>query len=283
MNFFSKLFGSENQEPEIKITVTSSIDDGRQHKKAKFSDNDPEIIKELTSSEAGRPDEKLPFSTTCPYCGVVYDKPIKRKKKCPDCGNTIYVRTTQDLYPSSALTEGEVNHAEFYMTMKNTIFITMGDFKKMEKVLQKKWNTQKVNTYDVLWGLYNSLELYQRHVDKTYGKKQVLNEVFYRKKWLDTAAASYQANRGHDPMPYLQSAHRNTIQQSKMDEYTKGLTVKCYNCCEACMKFDDKTFSIDFLEKTPVLPVKACTRPFKDGSKFTFCTCNYQSYYEWGE
>ena len=281
MGFFSKLFAENNNEPNIKITVTSSTDSVPERKKVAFSDNDPDLIEDINSHEAVTPNKSLPFGDTCPYCGVVFDKPIKRKKTCPDCGKTMYVRTTQELYPSSTLTEDQLNHAEFYMTMKNVIFITRDDYKQTEAMLKKKWNTPKINTYDVLWSLYNSLNLYQRHIDKTYDKKQALSEVFNRKKWVDVAAATYQANRGHDPAPYLKGANNNSIQQAKLDEYTKGLTVKCYSCCDACMKFDDKTFTIDFLQKTPVLPIKTCTRPFSDDSEFTFCTCTYQSYYEW--
>lgn len=280
MGFFSKLFEQNNNEPEVEIRVTASMNEPKS-KKVAFSDNDPDLMEDIHSNDSVNLKKKLDFSSACPYCGVVLDKPIKRKRACPECGGTIHVRTTQELYPSSALTDEQLNHAEFYMTMKNTIYVTMDDYKQTENMLKKKWSRDKINTYDVLWSLHNNLRLYQRHIDKTYDKKQVLSEVFNRKRWADEAAARYQANRGYDPAPYLRTAHNNTIQQAKLDDYTKGLTVKCYDCCDACMKFNDKTFSLEFLQKTPVLPIKTCTRPFSDGSKYAFCTCMYQSYYEW--
>ncbi|HEY8886566.1 MAG TPA: hypothetical protein VIM31_03670 [Candidatus Microsaccharimonas sp.] len=282
MGFFSKLFEQNDNQPKIEVHITSSMDEDPTRKKIDFSDDDPELMETLNSTEKVVPDtKKLSFSDTCPYCGVIFDKPIKRKKDCPECGKTIYVRTTQELYPSSALTEEQLNHAEFYTALKNTIYITKDDYKKSEEQLKKKWNKEKVNTYDILWSLYNNLEIYKKHIDKTYDDEGVIREVFQRKSWTDEAAARYQANRGHDPVPYLQGARNNAIQMAKLDKYTKGLTVKCYDCCDTCMKFDDKTFSIDFLEKTPVLPIKTCTRPFQDGSGFTFCNCSYQQYYEW--
>ncbi len=281
MGFFSKLFNEDNDQPEVKISITSSTDDVPERKKVTFSDNDPDLMDDINSHDTAAPNKSLPFGDTCPYCGVIFDKPVKRKKTCSDCGKTMYVRTTQELYPSSTLTEEQLNHAEFYMTMKNVIFVTMDDYKKVESMLKKKWNMAKINTYDVLWSLSMTDSLYQRHIDKTYDRKRVMTEVLNRHTWVGIAAATYQANRGHDPSGYLEGAHNSQIQQAKLDDYIKGLTVKSYSCCDACMKFDDKTFSIDFLEKTPVLPVKTCTRPFSDKSKFTFCTCSYQSYYEW--
>jgi hypothetical protein len=279
MGLLSKLFSQDNDKPKVEVTISGPTEDTSNKQPADFSDDDPELLKDITSTEKTAPDKKLPFNSTCPYCGVVLDKPIKRKRACPECKKTIHVRTTQDLYPTSALTDEQVNHAEFYMVLKRTIYITMEDYKKTENMLKKKWNTTKVNTYDVLWSLHNNLQLYHRHIDKTYDKKWAMVEVFQRKSWTDEAAARYQANRGHDPNGYLKAAHNNRIQMAKLDEYTKGLTVKCYDCCEACMKFNDKTFSLAFLDKTPVLPIKTCTRPFSDDSKFTFCNCTYQNYY----
>lgn len=281
MGIFSKLFSQENDKPEIKVTITSSVEETPQKKHGVFSDNDASLMDDITSNEQVSPTHKLPFSSSCPYCGVVYDKPIKRKKTCRECHKTIHVRTTQDLFPNSALTDEQLNHADLYLSLKNTIYITMDDYKNTERMLMRKWNMDKINTYDVLWSIFNSLALFQRHIDKEYDKQQVITEVLRRKQWTGIAAAEYQGRRGHDPSGYLQSANNYAIQAAKLDQYAKGLTVRCYSCCDACMKFNDKTFSIDFLRKTPVLPIKTCTRPLSDASKFTFCTCSYDTYYEW--
>jgi hypothetical protein len=248
-----------------------------------FSDHDPEVMSVISGEQARPVRTKLDFSNTCPYCGVILDKPIKRKRNCPECDKPVYVRTTQDLYPSSALTESQVNDVEFYETMKATIEITLDDYRDTEGKLMSKWNVTKVNTYDVLWSMFNNMELYTKYADKSYDKKSQLRNFFRTKEWVDVAAAKYQASRGHDPSGYLGAARKNAVQSAKLEVHVKGLTVKCYNCCDDCMKFDEKTFSLEFLDKNEVLPNKICTRPYEDGSKFTFCTCTYQDYYNWDD
>ncbi|MEX1112164.1 MAG: hypothetical protein WEC84_01765 [Candidatus Andersenbacteria bacterium] len=279
LDFFTNIHRKEG--PEIEVRITSSPRERANKKKIVFSDNDPDLIEYINSTERINPTKKLPFSANCPYCGVVSDRLFKRKRACPECGKAVHVRTTQDLYPSSALTDEQVNHVEFYFAMKDIIYVTMDDYRATEEALKKKWNKEKINTYDVLWSLHNNLNIYRRHIDKAYDQKQIMVEILRRRRWMDQSAARYQANRGHDPDLYLKSAHNNDIQIAKMDENVKGITVKCYDCCESCMKFNDKTFSIEFVEKTPVLPTKTCTRPFNDDSEFTFCNCSYQNYYEW--
>ena len=285
MGLLSKLFGSEDQEsPKVKITVTSSFESEpptTTDSKRVFSDNDPTLLESVQSTAAQQPTQKLPFSKTCPYCGVILEKPIGRKKSCPECKNTIYVRTTQDLFPSSALTSEQVAHVDFYTSMKYTLMVTKDDFIKHEMALQKKWNMPDVNTYDVLWSMYNDTDLLRRNIDKSSDKKWATIQLLRNHQMSTFDAAKYQASRGHDPIQYLETAYSYSLKMARLQDGVKGLTVECYSCCDACTKFHGKTFSLDFIQKTPVLPLKTCTRAFEDGSKFVFCNCHYSDYYEW--
>lgn len=282
MGFFSKLFESNHNEPKITVSISGDIDSGSQKRKRRdFSDGDPEIMESITSVDVQRPTQKLPFSKTCPYCGTILDKPIGRKKKCPECKETIFVRTAQDLFSTSALTKEQVAHVDFYTAMKYKLMTTKEDYKKHEKVLKEKWSTSKVNTYDVLWSMYNDPKLIQRNVDKDGDRRYATIQVLRNHQMITFDAAKYQAARGHDPSSYLKTAHNYSLQMAKINEGVKGLTVQCYSCCDTCTKFHDKTFSLDFVAKNEVLPIKTCTRPFEDGSKFVFCTCSFREYYEW--
>lgn len=283
MGLLSNLFSSNNQkEPKITVSISGGIDeDNPKRAKRKFSDDDAGLIDSINSTEDVRPSHKLALTDVCPYCGVIQPKPIGRKKKCSDCKKTIFVRTTQDLFPTSALTEEQVAHADFYMALKNTLMATKDDYDKHEVALKKKWNTTKVNTYDVLWSMYNDMNLLQRNIDKSSDKKWATIELLRNHQITTFEAAEYQAARGNDPVPYLKTAQGYSLQSAKLQDYVKGLTVQSYSCCDACTKFHDKTFSLDFIEKTPVLPIKTCTRPFRDDSKFVYCTCRYSEYTEW--
>ena len=283
MGLLSKLFNSDNQkEPKITVTVTGGIEnDSYKPAKREFSDNEAGLLDTINTNEPVVPTQKLPLTDVCPNCGVVQAKPIGRKKNCSDCKKPIYVRTTQDLFPSSALTEEQVAHVDFYMGLKNYLMATKDDYKKHEKLLQKKWNTPKVNTYDVLWSMYNDTELLKRNIDNSYQGNWATIQLFRNHQIATFEAAEYQAARGNDPTPYLKTAQEYSVKMAKLNEYAKGLTVQSYSCCDACTKFHDKTFTLDFIEKTPVLPIKTCTHPFRDGSKFVLCTCRYSEYTEY--
>ena len=283
MGLLSKLFNANNQnEPKRTVTVSGGItEEPSSQSKRVFSDNEAGLLDSINTNEAVVPTQKLPLSNVCPNCGVIQNKPVGRKKNCSDCKKPIYVRTTQDLFPSSALTVEQVAHVDFYMGLKNYLMATKDDYIKHEKLLQKKWNTPKVNTYDVLWSMYNDTSLLQRNIDKSTDKKWATIQMFRNHQISTFEAAEYQAARGNDPTPYIRTAQEYSLKMAKLNEYAKGLTIQSYSCCDACTKFHDKTFTLDFIEKTPVLPVKTCTRPFRDGSKFVLCTCRYSEYSEW--
>ena len=60
----------------------------------------------------------------CPYCGVVQDPPPKRKKKCADCGQSIYVR--KDGNRRRLMTETQVRDLENKQNLKtNNCFFTV--------------------------------------------------------------------------------------------------------------------------------------------------------------
>jgi hypothetical protein len=280
MGFLSKLTGGNKPvEPKITVTVTETTQPTTN--KREFSDNDPSLLGDIQTTDTYKPTQSLPYSNICPYCGVVLDKPIGRKKTCPECKKVIYVRTTQDLFPSSALTYEQMNHVDFYMLLKNVLQVTKADYTEHEKMLQKRWNMPKINTYDVLWSMHNDMNLLQRNIDKSMDKQWAITQLFRNCQATSIGAARYQAGRGHDPTTYLKAAMEYSLKMAKLNKGVKGLTVGCYSCCDNCSKFNDKTFSLDFIEKNPVLPIKTCTRPFEDGSKFVFCTCVYRDYYEY--
>lgn len=281
MGFLSKLTGN-NKPVRPKITVTVTETKQPIINKREFSDNEPDLMEDIQSTQTYKPTQKLPLSHVCPYCGVMFDKPIGRKKTCPECKKDIFVRTTQDLFPSSALTKEQVAHVDFYTVLKNILMVTKDDYREHEKMLQKRWNMPKINTYDILWSMLNDMRLYQRNVDKTADKKWSMVQILRNHQSTMLGAARYQGARGNDPTPYLKTADEYSLKIAKLEDNVKGLTVQAYYCCDACTKFHDKTFSLDFIEKNPVLPIKTCTHSLEENSKFVFCTCNYREYFEWG-
>jgi hypothetical protein len=54
----------------------------------------------------------------CPYCETLLKDIPKKKKKCPACGNYIYVRTKQNLFPSVLLREEDALAVDVFEKLK---------------------------------------------------------------------------------------------------------------------------------------------------------------------
>jgi hypothetical protein len=71
----------------------------------------------------------------------------KKKKKCPACGNYIYLRTKQNIFPSIILKKEDALAADEYEKMKAHC-ITKKDFTN-EKNRLSKGNKLEVSSVDV--------------------------------------------------------------------------------------------------------------------------------------
>lgn len=72
------------KKPSVEITIEVSI--------PKYEPSANTLVSEYIPP----PPAKIHENACCPYCGVVFDTPPTRKKKCGDCGWYVYVRTSED-------------------------------------------------------------------------------------------------------------------------------------------------------------------------------------------
>lgn len=94
----------------------------------------------------------------CPYCGVELKKKPTRKKKCPDCNNYIFVRTSPLDKSKILITEDEIDLIEEQWAIYNGTYDDYLDQKKKfecdrEKLTKKFGSTASEN--DVKWSLLN--------------------------------------------------------------------------------------------------------------------------------
>jgi uncharacterized Zn finger protein (UPF0148 family) len=82
---------------------------------------------------------------TCPYCSKVLDQPVKRKKKCPHCGEYITFRQGE------LLTEDEAK-VENWMTRLERFRVTKRDYEREREALEKQFNA--VHLLTMLFGVY---------------------------------------------------------------------------------------------------------------------------------
>lgn len=126
----------------------------------------PNILKSIFSkSEGDNKTIKREFDrigikeSVCPYCGVELDKKPSRKKKCPDCGNYIFVRTSPIDRSKILIKENEIDIIEEQWSIVNGVHDEYLKEKiKIENERQKletKFGSPPSEN-DVKWALLNN-------------------------------------------------------------------------------------------------------------------------------
>jgi DNA-directed RNA polymerase subunit RPC12/RpoP len=94
----------------------------------------------------------------CPYCSETLDKIPGRKKKCPHCGNYMYVRTRPSDKKRVVVTEQDAAKIDEQWMMENgtydTYLANKREFEIQTLELTKKWGREPSEA-DVYWALYN--------------------------------------------------------------------------------------------------------------------------------
>jgi len=168
-----------------------------------------------------------PTTKTCPYCGANLEKIPTRKKKCPECGNYIFVRFGK-LY-----TEDEKNIKDFLG--RNTIQelgINRDDFNKTRQKLSEEFGAV-ASVNDTAWRLLNSINMN----DKSY------LERMYIYKEMHHILLSEGKNARHIKF----EIERMGLLHYKQEGWKKVSIVASYddNVCDRCKKLNGKAFDID--------------------------------------
>ncbi len=190
----------------------------------------------------------------CPYCKAELVPAPRRKKKCPECGQTMYVRDGKLLQEFDAL---QVD----WLVFLSSLNVKKRDFDQTRKSL-KKQTAVEPSFFDVV--------------------RNILDEVIARGSSEDKVRAYHELSRaasweGGDPSPYIEAGLRETLEEMKRRSVK---TVKVnnyggypdYSTCEDCAALHGKAFSIDDALSSMPVPSK-CSRD--DG----WCRCEYISVY----
>lgn len=95
----------------------------------------------------------------CPYCHQALEKKPAQKKKCPRCGNFIYVRTRPSDRQKILVTEDQIPLVEeqwtkYYEQKEKERLQSDPEYRNMEAKLRKKWGNEP-SVSDVRWALCN--------------------------------------------------------------------------------------------------------------------------------
>jgi hypothetical protein len=213
----------------------------------------------------GQPPGTLgPIGAVCPYCKQILLKMPGRKTKCPHCGEYIFVRSAQELFPSSLLSEQDARVVDHFQTLQGTsIFeVSEADFFRERDELAERFGTHPASG-DVLWSLYNRLA----HDFAIRGKLPP--------SFLYFLMAHFLYDEGREFRHVLRQSHEMELRQLREQPFSKKVQILASEAsCEACQKLGGKVFTVDeALEQMP-LPCEDCTFELNPG-KPGWCRCLY--------
>lgn len=206
----------------------------------------------------------------CPYCNESLEIAPKRKKKCPYCGNFIYVRTSPSSHQKILVTEEGIKEIEKEwekVHFRNDCLrnlksygIHESDFIKQKEKLSKKFGFE-ADDYDVMWSIFNSLILKTKDLHS-------LKMLYYQ-------MALFLNGTGKNFLKILQESRKFELLQYKKEGIVNVQIITAGKAsCNFCQKLHHKKFHIDEAMKLMPIPCEKCTHVIYD-NKNGFCRCCY--------
>lgn len=196
----------------------------------------------------------------CPHCGYKFVEMPASKKKCPECGKEVIVRSRNKIKtlmtPEEALqfdTEKKETARKRklagYLHMANLEFKSLDDIKeRLDKKTGSKWRYD-----DVVWKVLNEAVI-EGLATKNY---RGLQHVYF-------AMTHLLRDEGKDFFDTLQEMHRMQLMEYLAEGYGAsgyGWPVKFLTSCECpyCSKIKQKTFQIEKALESMPFPSRQCT------------------------
>jgi predicted nucleic acid-binding Zn-ribbon protein len=205
----------------------------------------------------------------CPYCAERLETRPQRKKKCPHCGNYIFLKRRPDGKNKELVTETQALEIEKQWKEVHEHNELLNDLKEWgiserEFVRAKsKFDGGGAPDGDVIWSLLQK-KLLSLAKNAEYSQMQA---IYYKQ-------AIYFARQGKDPNVMLYEANKMQLQDYKRLGAKKVQIIFSGNGCESCEKLDGKTMTISKALKDMPLPHKDCTADVF-GNEVPFCRCSY--------
>jgi hypothetical protein len=218
------------------------------------------------SNAADRPSEPM-----CPYCqGILVDQP-KRKKKCPLCGNLIYVRTSPSTRKRRLVTKDEasrideewnrLSYRKEWLGRLQQFGVTKGDFDIRKRQLAEKLG-KNVRDRDVIWSLFNTSVTRIRD----YGS---LRTLYYN-------MALFVDEEVRDSFPFLQESAKMTLMMFGRRGRRRRVQISTARekSCDACRRLEGQRITIERALKTMPIPNRNCAFHLSN-EQWSFCRCSY--------
>lgn len=219
LNLFRKLFSAQS-----KLSVDF-----------KSAETCPDTAKQTTDSP----------TVACPYCGVILNPAPKRKKKCPDCGNIMFVREGRPVTEAQA--EEFDERREFA-----SWGISEQERRALRSELAKQWGVPP-SRRDVRWNMLT------RKIHEAAQRSDI--EAISRWQWLQ-ARQLFEEGRPH--LELLRESMKNQLLAYEMrlrgpdaDVLSAQVRIIADNCA-VCQRNDGKTMTIAIALKHLPIPNERC-------------------------
>lgn len=200
----------------------------------------------------------------------------QRRKKCPFCKKSIFIRTSLSARQKILVTENEaekidqewqkIGFKEGWLSRLKQYGITEKDFDTRKNELSKKSGFERTDQ-DTIWSLYN---------DKIHGA--IKSGSLHLLKELNWEMALFLKEEGKDFLGCLQESQKMRLLEYKQ-QGIKKVRIISPGGCKACIKMMGKVLTIDkALEEMP-LPVRDCTY-WKEEGQSGWCRCRYLAYFD---
>ena len=216
----------------------------------------------------------MPEISNCPYCGYELQTP-KRKKKCPNCGNYMYVRTSHSLpLDRVVFTEQEVELVDFWNQVCSMSFL-----EDPNEIIKRVFNMNLAESIEKALKILEKSEVWLLSVNGEKLGKVPAHEIVSLLEQQLNMLLYYQT---HDPKRkiYAHLAKQENIKSRVMRMKKAGIkkvrimTIGDRLTCRYCTELDNKIYDIDtFLKEMPI-PHSQC-----ENERFG-CRCEVVAYIE---
>ena len=195
------------------------------------------------------------FGPKCPYCSGELEKKPGRKKKCPHCGEYIYIR---DGEMKTETGKDFIDYAKRLYWLE----VTVSKLEKEQRKLSKKFGAE-ASANDTIWSILNrSLEAgnYDRN-SRVYMEMARVLEV-----------------EGKDFTHLIEESQKQTLmgikqRASDIPGHEEKIVIDSYvndgYVCEKCQELDGREFSMDEPIENIPLPAEVCESE-------TGCRCTFR-------
>ena len=202
----------------------------------------------------------------CPSCGYDLEVIPKRKKKCPSCGQPIYIKGTPDNRTKRLMTEKQAKDAEEQWDLYNT---RQSSISTVCLLGCDESDIEKERAH----GAKNDHEAVRSIATRVSASSQDLHTL----KMAFLILANCAAEAGKPFRHFIVEAHRCELRHYKLTGVVKKVEIvisKQRDICIECQSNNGKIYDIDEALQVMPLPCPKCTC-VGVGGEVGFCGCYY--------